>query len=47
MPAISITIHGIENLLGNLDPNKAMGPDKISPYMHIKVLCSGAAEANI
>ena len=33
MAAISITTHGIENLLGNLDPNKAMGPDKISPYI--------------
>ena len=32
MPAISIITHGIENLLGNLDPSKAMGPDKISPY---------------
>ena len=33
MPAISITTRGIENLLGNLDPSKAMGPDKISPYI--------------
>ena len=33
MPAISITSNGIKNLLCNLDPNKAMGPDKISPYI--------------
>ena len=33
MPAISITNNGIKNLLCNLDPNKAMGPDKISPYI--------------
>ena len=33
MPAISITSSGIKNLLCNLDPNKAMGPDKISPYI--------------
>ena len=33
MPTISITANGIENLLCNLDANKAMGPDRISPYI--------------
>ena len=33
MPPISITTNGIINLLCNLDPNKAMGPDKISLYI--------------
>ena len=33
MPVVSITTRGIENLLGNLDPSKAMGPDKILLYI--------------
>ena len=33
MPDISITITGTENLLKNLNPNKASGPDEISPKL--------------
>ena len=33
MPAISISTQGICNLLCNLDASKAMGPDRISPYI--------------
>ena len=33
MPAISISTKGICNLLCNLDASKAMGPDRISPYI--------------
>ena len=33
MPAISISTQGICNLLCNLDASKAMGPDRISPYV--------------
>ena len=33
MPDISITITGTENLLKNLNPNKASGPDEISPRL--------------
>ena len=33
MPSISFNVSGIENLLSNLDPNKAHGPDGISPYI--------------
>ena len=32
MPSILFNISGIENLLSNLDPNKAHGLDGISPY---------------
>ena len=31
MPEINITIQGVEKLLSGLDPNKATGPDGISP----------------
>ena len=33
MPDISITNTGTENLLKNLNPNKASGPDEISPKL--------------
>ena len=33
MPSISFNVNGIQNLLSNLDPNKAHGPDGISPYL--------------
>jgi len=33
MPTVLFTTNGIENLLSNLDPNKAQGPDRISPYI--------------
>ena len=33
MPDISITITGTENLLKNLNPNKASGPGEISPNL--------------
>ena len=33
MPSISFNISGIQNLLSNLDPNKAYWPDGISPYI--------------
>ena len=33
MPDISITTTGTENLLKNLNPNKASGPDEISPKL--------------
>ena len=33
MPSISFNVNGIQNLLSNLDPNKAHGPDEISPYI--------------
>ena len=32
-PLISFNVNGIQNLLSNLDCNKAHGPDGISPYM--------------
>ena len=35
MPSISITANGIENILCNIDPNKAM-----DFTLHIKTLCS-------
>ena len=33
MPEISITVKGTENLLKSLNPNKASGPDEISPKL--------------
>lgn len=33
MPEISITLNGVENLLKSLNPNKASGPDEISPRL--------------
>ena len=33
MPFILFNVNGIQNLLSNLDPNKAHGPDGISPYI--------------
>ena len=33
MPSISFNVNGIQNLLSNLDPDKAHGPDGISPYI--------------
>ena len=33
MPEISIIINGVENPLKGLNPNKALGPDEISPKL--------------
>jgi len=31
MPPITITVQGVDKLLTGLNPNKAQGPDEISP----------------
>jgi len=33
MPTISFTTAGIQSLLSDINPNKAQGPDKISPFI--------------
>ena len=42
MPDIHITQKGVENLLLNLSPNKATGPDGLSPRL-LKELASQIA----
>ena len=41
MPEITITVNGVEGLLKGLNPNKASGPDEISPRLlkelHVEV----------
>jgi len=38
MPPITITVKGVDMLLTGLNPNKAQGPDEISPWMLNKEL---------
>jgi len=33
MPPITITVQGVDKLLTGLNPNKAQGPDEISPWL--------------
>jgi len=33
MPPITITVQGVDKLLTGLNPNKAQGPDEISPRL--------------
>jgi len=33
MPPITITVQGVNKLLTGLNPNKAQGPDEISPRL--------------
>jgi hypothetical protein len=33
MPEITITENGVEKLLQNLNPNKACGPDELTPRL--------------
>ena len=33
MPSITITVQGVDKLLTGLNPNKAQGPDEISPRL--------------
>ena len=43
MPDISITKKGVEKILRNLNASKAMGPDRINPYI-LKELSSELSE---